>query len=89
MTTISCPGGHTFSDGEIPSPYAWELISEANLEEATNEIISLIGKGGDLEADIPYAISVRSHSTYICPECRRLLVFENGLDKPAASYKRE
>ncbi|WP_447724002.1 hypothetical protein [Sphingomonas koreensis] len=36
-----------------------------------------------------WALSSRGHATYRCPHCARMLIFEDGFDKPATSYRRE
>ncbi len=89
MATITCHAGHSFSDGEIPSPYAWTLISDVNLEHALDEIIGLAKAGEDADARAEMIMRTYGHPSYICPECKRLLVFENGIANPATSYRRE
>ena len=89
MATIHCPGGHSFSDGEIPSPYAYTLISEGNLEVAVEAIVAGIAAGGNVGDQVDAFIRSNGSSTYICPECGRILVFEKGLENPATSYRRE
>ncbi len=89
MATIICSGGHSFSDGEIPSPYEWTLISDINLGDALDKIIGQTRAGADIEAQAGVIMSSYGHIAYICPECKRLLVFENGIENPATSYRRE
>jgi hypothetical protein len=90
MATITCPAGHSFSDGQIPSPYEWVLISDENIGRTTDKIIELTRAGADdVEAWAEVVIRSYGYPAYICPECGRLLVFEDGIDKPAASYRRE
>jgi hypothetical protein len=89
MGTIHCPGGHIFSDGEIPSPFEWQLISEANFEEALSEVEALDWKAEFAGDKADWAFRSRGHTTYRCPHCERILVFEQGIDKPATSYRRE
>ena len=89
MGTITCPAGHIFSDGQVPSPYGWTLISEANVERAVDDIMKLVESGEEVEAEVTFSIFSHGSHTYICPECGRLLVFDRGLDKPSVSYKRE
>lgn len=89
MGTINCGCGKTFSDSEIPCPHGSLLISEARLEQALDEI-----EGLDRHAEwfcdrVDAVVRLRGAITYRCPHCDRLLVFEDGLDKPAASYRRE
>lgn len=90
MGTIRCACRHLFSDGEIPCPYGWTLISDANLGDATDKIVELT-KAGEEDAEVRAEVTMRSygHFAYICPKCSRLLVFEKGLDRPATSYRRE
>lgn len=89
MATISCPGEHSFSDGLIPSPYAWTLISDVNLERALDRIIEQAKAGEDAEAQAGVIMGSLGYPAYICPECKRLLVFENGIENRATSYRRE
>lgn len=89
MATITCPGGHSFSDGQIPSPYAWTLISDANLESALDRIIDRAKAGKDVEAQTGVIMNAYGYPAYICPECERLLVFDKGIENPATSYRRE
>lgn len=89
MATINCPGGHTFSDGELPSPYGWTLISDANLERALDAIIGQAKADEDVDAQAEVIMGSHGLTTYKCPECGRLIVFENGIENPAASYRRE
>jgi hypothetical protein len=89
MGTVTCPAGHSFSDGAIPSPYAWTLISDQNFELFTDKIIELTRAGEDVDAQAASVMKSYGYHAYICPKCGRLLVFEDGLDKPATSYKRE
>ena len=62
------------------------LISEANLEPAVDEITQGIAEGGDVDDYVDQSIRTYGRPTYICPECGRLLIFVNGLEKPANSY---
>jgi hypothetical protein len=89
MGTIHCPGGHTFSDGQIPCPYEWKLISDENLDVALDEVENLDWKAEFAGDKADWAIRGRSLITYRCPHCERMLVFEHGIDKPATSYRRE
>lgn len=89
MGTIHCPGGHSFSDGVIPCPYEWNLISDEHLDAALDEIEGLDWNAEFAGDKADGAIRGRSHIAYRCPHCERLLVFENGIDKPATSYRRE
>ena len=90
MPTITCPAGHSFSGGQIPCPYEWMLISDENIGRATDQIIELTrAREEDVEARAEVVIRSYGYPAYICPECGRLLVFEDGRDKPATSYRRE
>ena len=89
MATITCAAGHSFSDGAIPSPFAWTLISDENFERFTDKIIELTRAAEDVDAQAAFVMKSYGYPAYICPECGRLLVFEDGIDKPATSYSRE
>lgn len=89
MGTISCFCGCSFSDGLVPSPHEWKLISEANLEQAINEIEELDWQAAFAGDKADWAIRDRALPVYKCPHCERMLIFENGLDKQAVSYLRE
>jgi len=89
MGTIHCPGGHTFSDGEIPCPYEYQLLSEAHFMAALDEVEKLDWQAEYAGDKADWAIRSRSIIAYRCPHCERMLIFENGIDKPATSYRRE
>lgn len=89
MGTIHCRCGHSFSDGELPCPHEWTLLSEIQLGLALDDIIDLAARDCDFEVLSYHAISSRRLPTYQCPECKRLLVFERGLGEPATSYRPE
>src|SRR5882757_9274917 len=78
MGSIVCPAGHAFSDGLIPSPYAWTLISDEKLFRALDEISAMMRAGKDFDEISTFAKKSHGHQAYICPECGRLLVFEDG-----------
>jgi hypothetical protein len=87
MGTIRCPCGHLFSDGDIPSPYEYNLIPDTAIEELTKAVIETVQQGQDVEARVGYLIMSHGATTYKCPVCGYLLVFWHGIDKRAASYK--
>jgi hypothetical protein len=89
MGTIRCPCGHLFSDGDIPSPYEYNLIPDMAIEDLTKAVIKTIQQGEDIEARVSYLIMSHGATTYKCPVCGHLLVFWEGTDKLAASYKPE
>ena len=75
MGSIHCPGGHIFSDGEVPSPYLYHLISDEQVEGLVAAITDAIRDGEDVEARIGYLITTRGIDTYRCESCGRLLLF--------------
>jgi hypothetical protein len=89
MGTIHCPCGRTFSDGAIPCPHEWTLISEGDLFAALDEIEQLDWKAEFAGDKADWSIRSRSSIAYRCPHCERMLVFEDGIDKRATSYRRE
>ena len=89
VATINCPCGHAFLDGEIPSPYAWTLISDVNRERALDEILNKAKAGQDIEAQAEVILASYGLTVYLCPNCKRLLVFKNGIDNFSDSYLRE
>ena len=89
MATIKCPAEHIFSDGQVPCPHGWTLISESNFDKALDDLLELARKGGDFDGQAMPILASHGLPSYICPECGRLLVFRNGLDKPATIYKPE
>ena len=89
MGTIHCPGGHTFSDGEVPSPYGYTLISEEKLDMAVDTIVERVAAGGDIGDNVDAFVRDYGQKAYICPKCGRIIAFYNGIDKPATSYRRE
>ena len=89
MPSIHCPGGHSFSDGGIPSPYGFLMISEEKEEPLVDSIMETIEQGDDVEAKISYLLPHHAVRAYKCPECGRLLLFENGLSEALTSYRPE
>jgi len=89
MGTIHCPGGHTFSYGLVPCPHQSLLISEEQLEPALNEIEQIDWTREFAGDGLDWILRSRGHVAYRCPHCARLLIFEQGLDKPATSYRQE
>jgi hypothetical protein len=89
MSTIHCPGGHSFSDNEIPSNISFHLIPDTATEPLVTSIVDTVRKHIDPESVITHQVLASSIDTYKCPHCGRLLVFWNGLDGRATSYKTE
>jgi hypothetical protein len=89
MANISCTCGHVFLDGQIPCPHEYTIIPDANIETLSDSILALIERGGDVEAELGFLISSHGKATYKCPSCKRLLIFENGLNTTATIYKKE
>jgi len=89
MSTIHCPGGHSFSDGDIPSAHEFTLLADSAIEGLVSAIIAAIREGEDVEARVGYLLLTAGLTTYRCPHCRRLLVFWGGDAQPATAYKLE
>jgi hypothetical protein len=89
MGTIHCPGGHSFSDGLIPSPVSFRWIPDADVEGLVSEVIEAVRAEGDVEVVVGFKILSAGFDAYECPHCGRLLVFRKGLDSPADSYRPE
>jgi len=89
MGTIYCGAGHAFTDIVTPSPHAWTLISDVKFELLLDELMRLVRENEDNETKAGVMMQAYGIPAYICPECGRMVVFENGLNKPAVSYKRE
>jgi Transposase DDE domain len=75
MGTIRCPCRHLFSDGDIPSPYEYNLIPDTAIEELTKAVIETMQQGQDVEAHVGYlcstpAAAVFSAAGQLCPLCR-------------------
>jgi hypothetical protein len=87
--TISCPGGHSFSDGLIPCPNEYYLIPDLVIEELVAKIIATVKADEDIDARVGYLITSTGTTTYKCPICSRLIVFWNEDFKHGTSYKLE
>ena len=87
MGTIRCPCGHIFSDGDIPSPYEYNLIPDTIIEDLTKAVIATVQCGEDIEVRVAYLIRSHGATTYKCPVCDQPLVFWEGMDQLAATYK--
>ena len=86
MGTIHCACGQSFSDGEIPCKFENHLIPDTSVEHLTRLVIDAVTAGTDLDLEVGYLITSHGATTYECPYCRRLIVFWDGIDKPARSY---
>ena len=89
MGTVHCPGGHSFSDGAIPSPVSFRWIPDAAVEGLVSEVVTAARGEGDVEDEVGFKILSAGFDAYECPRCGRLLVFRQGLDLPADSYRPE
>jgi hypothetical protein len=89
MGKISCKCGHSFSDGQIPCSYQYNLIPDIKSEELTEGIINIVEKNDDVWVRVDYLISDTGLVTYKCPTCNGILIFWNGLENPAVYYKEE
>jgi hypothetical protein len=89
MTIIHCGCGEVFSDAEFPSQNTFYLISDVLIEDLTASIIRAVEAGEDVESRVGFLLMSTGVRTYQCPNCERLLVFWDGLDHPARSYKPE
>ena len=89
MATIHCPCGNTFGDGEIPSSYLFAMIPDTALEELVEGHLASACKGDAVADEMYSSIQSVSIPAYRCPHCGRMLLFWEGLDKPARSYREE
>jgi len=89
MSTIHCPGGHSFSDGEIPSRVSFRLIPDTDVEGLVSEVVEAVREAGDVESNVTFKILSAGVAAYECPHCGRLLVFRDGLSNRADSYRLE
>jgi hypothetical protein len=87
MGQISC-NGHSFSDSLIPCPYGWKLVSDEKFDLVLDEIVQLVKVSSDFNLEIIDPFVKHGHQAYICPHCGRLLVFFNGIDKPATIFQK-
>jgi hypothetical protein len=87
MGKIFCKCGHSFSDGQIPCSYQYNLIPDIKSEELTEKIIDLVNNSNDIWLNVDYLISDTGIITYKCPVCSGILIFWNGLDNPATYYQ--
>jgi len=65
------------------------IVPDVRIEGLSNAILDAIKREGDLEAEIPFLLATAGPTAYKCPRCGRLLVFEDGIDKPYKSYLAE
>ena len=89
MSTIYCPGGHSFSDSEIPSRVSFRLIPDATVEGLVSDVIDAVRGGDDVESTVTFKILSSGASAYICPHCGRFLVFRDNKTAEADSYRPE
>ena len=88
MLDITCPVGHKFSGGVIPSPHLLVLISEAEMDSLTNEILDA-AKGDDPAKDVWTKLWLAGQDVYICPTCERLVIYRGDVNDISASYVKE
>ena len=86
MANIHCICGNNFSDGVAPNPNGYILLQESDLEIALDRILEIFKSGDDFDAQAPFLISKYGSTSYKCPFCSRLIVFENGTGQPATFY---
>ncbi len=89
MSTIHCPGGHTFSDGEIPSSLSFHLIPDVSIETLVSDVINAVHSVQDVEAVVTHKLLSSSIDVYKCPHCDRVLIFWNGQTNRSVSYRPE
>ncbi len=66
------------------------MVPDTSLEELVETKLSSTCKAGDAAHEQMYAaVQSPSVSAYRCPRCGRMLIFWNGLDKPAQAYRAE
>jgi hypothetical protein len=88
MSDITCKCGHSFSDGQIPSPYKQFLISDRQVDGLVEQLLSLMKNASDNLGDIIYYTICNTGATvYTCPRCGRLIVFnEKAAEKADVEY---
>ncbi len=88
MAQFRCMAGHFFSDA-----VSWRIISDARQADAVDKIVALARRSDlsddDLHSNIHWCIATHSFPGVTCPECGRMLVYENDFDHPGKSYKPE
>lgn len=89
MANIRCLCGYVFSDGQLPCPHAYTLISDENIEAVIDGLEGLVVGNNDIDAQAGFLINSKGVNTYKCPSCSRLLIFDKGLTKQASIYKKE
>ena len=89
MANIHCKCGKSFSDGEIPCKYQYYLIPDAAIQGIGDRVVSIVKSGTEDDDGIEFAIIDPGKIAYECPYCKRLIVFWQGLDEKASSYKLE
>jgi hypothetical protein len=88
VANISCSCGNVFSDGQIPCPYEYNLISDEQNEDLTERLVEVVKNEEDVFPKVDYLISRMGVSVYKCPSCGGLLVFWEGLEMEATYYKK-
>ena len=59
------------------------------MEETIGDIMGTIEKGEDVAVRVDINITSRAFESYICPQCSRLLLFDNRTNTFVKSYSPE
>ncbi|QGZ96422.1 hypothetical protein DSM104635_03281 [Terricaulis silvestris] len=77
MSNIRCKCGFVISDVSAPCPMKWRLTADDKWEDIVEGIVS-IAKGKQDLARAYFLFASESLEVLKCPECSRLLIFEDG-----------
>ncbi|HDN26585.1 MAG TPA: hypothetical protein ENG03_05735 [Thioploca sp.] len=84
MSSITCKCGHSFSDGQIPSPYKQFIISDQQVDGLVEQLLSILKTASDNLGDtLYYTICNTGATVYTCQKCGRLIVFNDKASEKA------
>jgi hypothetical protein len=88
--TIWCECGEAISDAEVPSPHLHHLVADVAVEELVSDILKAVADASDeqdRELRIGFLVTQHGRPVYRCPRCGELLVFWDGIEGRATTYR--
>lgn len=78
MARITCKCGNVLSNSELPNDVELRVYSDREWDKIMN-----------VDSIAPWKIPLPKNEVWYCNECKRVYVFEDGLDIPKLIYKIE
>jgi len=88
MSEVTCPAGHVFTLGSIPSPTCSVLISEQEMDGLAARVVEAT-KSEEPADSVWMQIWTAGTDAYTCPVCHRFFLCSAGTGEILASYVKE